>query len=143
MLSIADGSLTLQNAYTVLARLDPSKSFGNSAFGPLRFRPVDERGVKGDWQPLATLVRVPTLKELHCPEDATQACTLSGTNLFLLDSVGADPQLTVSVPVPEGFVDSTLSVPHPAGPMLYVRLRDNPKDINTASLPVSTDKPAQ
>ncbi|MCU1262065.1 MAG: hypothetical protein JWO80_4950 [Bryobacterales bacterium] len=143
MLSIADGSLTLQDPHTVLATLDPSKSFGNSAFGPLRFRPVDERGVKGDWQPLATLVRVPSLKELHCPEDATQQCTLSGTNLFLLDCVAADPQFTVSVPVPEGFVDSTLNVPHPTGPIFYVKLRDNPKDVNLAMLPIIPDKAPQ
>jgi len=143
MLSIADGSLTLQGPRTVLATLDPSKSFGNSAFGPLRFRPVDERGVKGDWQPLAILVRVPSLKELRCPDDATQQCTLSGTNLFLLDSVAADPEFTVSVSVPEGFVDSTLNVPHPTGPPLYVKLRDNPKDVNTATLAITPDKPAQ
>ncbi len=143
MLSITDGSLTLLNASTVLATLDPSKSFGTSAFGPLRFRPVDERGVKGDWQPLATLVRVPVLKELHCPEDANQPCTLNGTNLFLLDSVAVDPQFTVAVSVPEGFVDSVLNVPHPTGPTIYVRLRDNPKDINTAMVAVSQDKLAR
>jgi hypothetical protein len=137
MLSIADGSLTLQDPHTVVATLDPAKSFGNSAFGPLRFRPVDERGVKGDWELLATLVRVPSLKELRCPDDATQQCTLSGTNLYLLDSVGADPQFTVSVSVPEGFVESTLQVPHPVGPMLYVKLRDNPKDVNTATLAIT------
>jgi hypothetical protein len=140
MLNIADGSLTLQDPHTVLATLDPAKSFGNSAFGPLRFRPVDERGVQGDWKPLATLVRVPSLKELRCPEDATQQCTLTGTNLFLLDSVAADPEFTNSVSVPEGFVDSVLNVPHPASPTLYVKLRDNPKDVNTATLPLSPDK---
>jgi len=143
MLSIADGSLTLQDPHTVVATLDPAKSFGNSAFGPLRFRPVDERGVKGDWQPLATLVRVPSLKELRCPDDATQQCALIGTNLFLLDSVGADPQLTDSISVPQGFVDDSLNVPHPNGPTLYVKLRDNPRDVNTATLPLSADKPPQ
>jgi hypothetical protein len=143
MLSIADGSLTLQDPHTVLATLDPSKSFGPSAFGPIRFRPVDERGVPGDWQNLAMLVRVPSLKELRCADDSVQQCTLSGTNLFLLDSVAADPEFTVSAPVPQGFVESTLSVPRPAGPNLYVRLRDNPKDVNTATLPITTDKPAQ
>jgi hypothetical protein len=66
-LSIADGTLTLQDSQTVLATLDPLKSFGPSAFGPLRFRPVDANGEKGDWQPLLTLVRLPELKELRCP----------------------------------------------------------------------------
>jgi hypothetical protein len=139
-LSVTDGGLILQDSHIVLATFDPSKSFGNSAFGPLLFRPVDERGVKGDWQALATLVRVPSLKELHCSDDTTQQCTLTGTNLFLLDSVAVDSQFTMSVPVPEGFVDSTLNIPHPTGPTLYVRLRDNPKDINTATLPLSLDK---
>jgi hypothetical protein len=140
MLSVTDGGLILQDSHIVLATFDPSKSFGNSVFGPLLIRPVDERGIKGDWQPLATLVRVPSLKELHCPDDLTQQCTLSGTNLFLLDSVGVDPQFTVSVSIPEGFVDSTLSVPRPNGPILYVKLRDDPKDINTATPPLYPDK---
>jgi hypothetical protein len=50
------------------------------------------------------------------------------------------PQFTVSVSIPEGFVDSTLSVPRPNGPILYVKLRDDPKDINTATPPLSPDK---
>src|SRR5579883_1399320 len=139
-LTIANGGLTLQDASTVLAEFSPAKAFGGSAFGPLRFRPVDERGVAGDWQPLATLVRVPFLKELRCPEDPAQPCVLNGTNLFLIDSVAADPQFTVAVSVPEGFVDSVLSVPHPAGPTLYLKLRDDPKDINTATVAPAQDK---
>ncbi len=142
-LSIADGGLILQDASTVLATFEPAKSFGNSAFGALRFRPVDERGVAGDWQPLATLIRVPSLKELHCPENPAQACTLRGSNLFLLDSVAADPQFTNAVRVPDGFVDSALTVPHPAGPTLYVRLRDNPKDVNIVTVAISPDQLAQ
>ena len=69
LLSIADGNLLLQNSDTVLAILDPLKSFGPASFGPLRFRVVEEgdRG-KGDCQSLATLVRVPSLKEVRCPD---------------------------------------------------------------------------
>jgi hypothetical protein len=141
LLSIADGSLTLQDPQTILAAFDAPKKFGPSAFGPLRFRPVDERGVNGDWQPLATLVRVPSLNDLRCPDDATQSCTLSGTNLFLLDSVAADPQFTNASRVPEGFIDSTLSVPHPIDGMLYIKLRDDPGDVNTATLPTTPDQP--
>src|SRR5581483_10436593 len=140
MLNIADGSLTLQDANTVLATFEPLKTFGNSAFGPLRFRAVDERGMKGDWQPLATLVRVPTLKEVHCSDDATQPCTLNGVNLFLLESIASDPQFTVAVSVPEGFVDSALTIPHPVGPTFYVKLRDNPQDVNTATVTQFQDK---
>ena len=39
LLSVADGNLMLQNAQMVMAVFDPLKSFGVSAFGPLRFRP--------------------------------------------------------------------------------------------------------
>jgi hypothetical protein len=40
-LSLDDGSLLAQDAHTVMATLDPLKSFGPSVFGPLRFRAVD------------------------------------------------------------------------------------------------------
>jgi hypothetical protein len=95
---------------------------------------VNGSGVDGDWQPLATLVRVPQLKELKCSKDAT-LCTLIGTDLFLLEQVGADAQFAQSVTVPEGFDDMTLSVPRPNG-TIYLRLRDNPAVVNTAVLPV-------
>ena len=78
-LSIADGTLVLQNKHTVLATLEPLKVFGTSAFGPLRLRAVSPDGTTGDWIPLATLVRLPTLTDLHCPAHARQQpCTLEG-----------------------------------------------------------------
>jgi hypothetical protein len=139
-LSIADGTLTLQDSQTVLATLDPLKSFGPSAFGPLRFRPVDANGEKGDWQPLLTLVRLPELKELRCPGAPDQQCTLQGTGLYLLDSVSTDAQFQQSVAVPDGFAGSTLSVPHPIGTGLYVKLRDDRAEINRVILPVVREK---
>jgi hypothetical protein len=66
LLSEKDGSLTLQDSKTVLATLDPMKLLGPSAFGPLKFRPVNDSGAEGDWQPLASLVRMPDLKEVRC-----------------------------------------------------------------------------
>ena len=78
LLGIQDGGLTLQDQATVVGRFDPAKSFGNSAFGPLRFRPVDERGVAGDWKPLAKLVRVPALKELMLPGRSESALHFEG-----------------------------------------------------------------
>ena len=78
LLSFADGNLTLQDPKTAVAVLDPLKSFGPSAFGPLRFRPVDANGVAGDWQPLADLVRIPTLKEIRCPDSPDKQCKLIG-----------------------------------------------------------------
>jgi len=139
LLTIANGDLVLQDSQTMLAVLDPLKSFGASAFGALRFRPVGDvadDSSKGDWQPLATLVRVPTLKEIRCPDDPSQACHLIGTNLFLIDSVASDSKFTQPVAVPVGFVDSSLNVPRPSGTLLYIKLRDDSSVINTVALPV-------
>jgi hypothetical protein len=66
LLSEKDGNLTLQDSKTVFATLDPMKLLGPSAFGPLKFRPVNDGDVEGDWQPLASLVRMPDLKEVSC-----------------------------------------------------------------------------
>ena len=134
-LSLDDGSLVAQDAQTVMATLDPLKSFGLSAFGSLRFRAVDGNA-KGDWQPLASLVRFPALKEVRCPESPDKQCVLSGANLFLISAVASDPEFKHSVPVPEGFADSTLSVPRPENSLLYLKLRDNPSSVNPATLPV-------
>jgi hypothetical protein len=135
-LSLADGTLTLQDAQTVLAVLDPVKGLGPSAFGPLRFRPVDANGEKGDWQPLVTLVRLPELQELRCPQAVDEQCTLRGSGLYLLDSVATDPQFQESTPVPDGFAGSTLNVPHPSGQELYVKLRDDRTAVNKVDLPI-------
>jgi hypothetical protein len=135
-LSQKDGTLILQDAQTVLALFDPGKAFGPSAFGPLRFRVVETDGGKGNWQPLATLVRVPQLKEVRCPDSPDKQCDLIGTNLFLIDSVASDPQFTHDAPVPLGFVDSSLPVPRPNGTLLYMKLRDDPSAVNTVVLPV-------
>ena len=105
VLRVGEGGIVLQDSKTALVTLDPAKAFGGSAFGPLRFRPVSAEGVAGDWQPLATLVRVPQLKELKCAAGAP-LCTLVGTNLFLLHQVGTDAQLANAVTVPEGFGDN-------------------------------------
>jgi hypothetical protein len=139
-LSVADGTLILRDSENLLAVLDPRKAFGPSAFGPLRFRPVEADGTKGNWQPLATLVRVPVLKEIRCPESADKQCQLTGTNLFLLDSVASDSQFAHTAPVPTGFIDSTLSIPHPAETGFYIKLRDDPSTVSTVVLPVSQEE---
>ncbi len=136
LLSLEDGSLVLQDSQNVLAQLDPMKSFGSSAFGSLRFRPVQVGGRNGDWQPLTSLVRVPSLNKIHCPISAAdKECTLSGNNLFLLDSIASDDQFKNSVSVPLGFRDSTISIPRPTGDVLYVKLRDDPSVVSTVTLP--------
>jgi hypothetical protein len=132
-LSIGNGTLTLADAHVAVARLDPAKAFGPSAFGPLRFRVVAD-GVPGSWQPLATLVRLPRLVSLECPGTSEVACRLSGSDLFLIDSVSADAQFHNPVQVPDGFPGNTLPVPHPVAGELYVKLRDDPAVVNAATL---------
>jgi hypothetical protein len=133
-LSVANGRLVLEDAKTAVATLDPEKDLGASAFGPLKFRPVDENGAAGNWQPLAQLVRLPVLTQLKCVKGAPdKPCTLSGSSLFLIDSVAADAGFTKSITVPEGYADLTLSVPHPDSTRtLYLKLRDDPGTVNIA-----------
>jgi hypothetical protein len=144
-LSVANGKLVLEDATTVVATLDPQIDLGASAFGPLKFRPVEENGTAGDWQPLAQLVRLPVLTQLKCVKGAPdKACTLTGSSLFLIDSIAADPGFTNSITVPEGYADLTLSVPHPdATKTLYVKLRDDPAPVNTAQPQAAIDTPQQ
>jgi len=134
-LTLANGGLTLENAQVAVATFNPAKAFGASAFGPLKYR-VSAKGVAGDWQPLASLVRLPLLKELTCPPTPDLACKLVGTNLFLIDSVADAPASKHPVSVPDGFLGSALPVPHPNGGPLYVRLRDNPQVANPMTMPV-------
>ena len=146
-LTLTNGGLTLGDSKVAVATLDPAKAFGPSAFGPLQFRVVAS-GVQGDWQPLATLVRLPVLKELKCPATVDLACKLSGANLFLVDSVSADPKFAHPVQVPDGFPGYSMPVPHPTDGNLYVKLRDDPSVVNSTALgaqqlPPSSDEAAR
>jgi hypothetical protein len=132
-LNFSNGGMMLENSQVAVATLNPAKAFGGAAFGPLLYR-VSAKGVAGDWQPLANLVRLPTLRDLRCPATPELACKLSGSNLFLIDSVSADPKFTQSVKVPDGFLGGALPVPHPITGSLYVKLRDNPSVVNATSL---------
>jgi hypothetical protein len=132
-LTLSNGGVTLENSKVAVARLDPAKAFGPSAFGPLQFR-VIVNGVPGDWQRLATLVRLPVLKEIKCPATVDLACKLSGSNLFLVDSVSSDPKFTHPVEVPDGFPGYSMPVPHPMDGNLYVKLRDDPTVVNLTAL---------
>jgi hypothetical protein len=60
---------------------------------------------------------------------------LFGDKLFLLDSVSADPDFANSVTIPDGFTETTLSIPPLKAKTLYLKLRDDPATINTAILP--------
>ena len=133
ILTVSNGGIALEDAKVAVVTLDPAKAFGSSAFGPLQFR-VHANGVAGDWQPLATLVRLPVLKDLKCPATPELACRLSGSNLYLVDSVSGSAQFDHPVQVPDGFTGYALPVPHPRDGQLYVKLRDDPSVVNRASL---------
>jgi hypothetical protein len=155
-LSEKDGNLTLQDSKTIFGVLDPVKLLGPSAFGPLKFRPIAADGTAGDWQPLVTLVRIPVLEGIHCVKiaevktaeakigeeksaeikPAEKQCTLDGDKLFLIDAVSADPAFTNSITVPDGFVESTLTIPQPDGKSIYLKLRDDPSNVVTVNLPI-------
>jgi hypothetical protein len=141
--SVTDGSLVLRDSESALATVDPHKAFGPSAYGPLRFRPVQADGTKGDWQPLASLVRVPELKELRCPEKQDSPCELTGANLYLLDSVASDEDFTHTAPVPTDFIASKLSVPRPGESRLYFKLRDDLSATNIVVLPILPETEAK
>jgi len=132
-LTLTNGGLTLEDSKVAVATLDPAKSLGASAFGPLKFR-MSLKGVPGEWQPLATVVRLPELHTLKCPASPDVACKLSGSNLFLIDAVAGDASFDQAAEIPPGFAGDSLPSPHPTDGKLYVRLRDNPQVINIAEL---------
>ncbi|MGH8504501.1 MAG: hypothetical protein ACRETM_00885 [Stenotrophobium sp.] len=144
-LGLGNGGVRLENSRIAVVTLDPAKAFGPSAFGPLQFR-VIAAGVAGDWQPLATLVRLPVLKDLTCPAAPDLACTLAGADLFLVDSVSGDAQFDHPIQVPDGFPGEVMPVPRPSNGLLYIKLSDDPAVINSVALdtrllPPATDKP--
>ncbi len=145
-LTLATGTLVLQNPHTILGTLDPLKTFGTSAFGPLRLRAVSPEGIPGDWIPLTTLVRLPSLDSITCPADPSTLCTLSGAKLYLLEAISTDPGFTTPITIPDGFVASTIAIPHPTDlpaartksrtTTLYLRLRDDPVSTSSATIQV-------
>jgi hypothetical protein len=141
MLSLADGSLMLEDAKTAVGSFEPLSRFGSSAFGPVRLRVVSAIGAAGDWMPLGTLVRLPGFKELRCPHTAAKPCTLTGTNLFLAASIAATPQFDNAADVPPEFPGTQLSVPHPVNGLLYLKLRDDPATVQTLALPITPALP--
>ncbi len=125
---------TLEDDHVALATLDTGKAFASSASGPLRFRVIED-GVASEWQPLATLVRLPAFRDLKCPDSPDKPCKLTGSKLYLVDSVSNDPAFDHPAQVPEGFPGYMLPVPHPVGGELYVKLRDDPAIVNSVAFP--------
>ncbi|WP_213806765.1 hypothetical protein [Granulicella sp. dw_53] len=142
-LSIAASNLILQDEHTAIATLNPLTAFGQSAFGKLQMRPVAEDGTSGDWTSLGTLVRTPQITVIRCTTPDAPTCTVEGTNMFLVQSFGADKDFAKPAEVPTGFAESTFSVPTPAdGKTLYLKLRDNPDAVATMTLPTPVENPA-
>ncbi len=146
-LTVSDGTLMLEDANTALGVVEPLAKFGSSAFGPLQARAVSADGVAGDWLSLGTLVRLPGFKELHCPHSVARPCTLTGTNLFLAESVASSSDFDNAVNVPADFTGTQLTVPHPVTGVLYLKLRDDPETVQTLALsampmPPGTSAPA-
>lgn len=151
-LSLApSGGLLLQDPHTIVATLDPSRSFGPSAFGALHVRALfpakgtdanEDGSTASDWIPLVTLVRLPTFTGLQCPAEMSQPCTLTGNSFFLVQAISNDPAFANPTPVPDGYTGLTLQVPHPvSGSTLFFKLRDNPTPIDSANVPMTSPAP--
>ena len=143
-LSLADNSLVLQDEHTAVAHLDPLKAFGQSAFGRLAIRPVQADGTTGEWVGLGTLVRTPKITAIHCTDANAPTCVLNGDNLFLAQSFAAAKDFAKPTDVPTGFAENTFNVPTPTdGATLYLKLRDDPTNTATVTLPTPLHKSAQ
>jgi hypothetical protein len=140
-LSLADGSLMLEDAKTAVGNVDPLARFGSSAFGPVEARAISAQGVTGDWLPLGTLVRLPGFMQLHCPRNVAKPCALTGTNLFLAMSIAATNDFENATDVAPEFTGTQLSVPHPVNGVLYLKLRDDPSTVQTLTMPILPASP--
>jgi hypothetical protein len=142
-LSISDNTLVLQDEHTAVARLDPLKAFGQSAFGKLQMRPVAEDGTTGSWTSLGTLVRTPQITSIQCASADAKTCSAQGSDFFLVQSFGADKDMSNAADVPTGFADASMDVPMPKdGGTMYVKLRDDPNAVATVKLPQPVTPPA-
>lgn len=139
-LTFANG-LIREDSHVALATLDTAKVLGDSTFGALQYRIVDH-GVVGDWQALATLVRLPTIRDYKCAVATDQPCELEGSRLFLIGELSGDPDFDHAIKVPEGFTGDVLSAPQITDGRLYVKLRDDPETVDLVILPGHGDATA-
>lgn len=160
-LGLADGTLVLQDSRTALAFFNPAKAFGASAFGPLQARAIAEDGSAGDWIPLGTLVRTPSITSVTCskalpradhagqgdrPDDSqpSHPCQITGKDLFLVTSVSPDGSFAQATDVPVGFAGDTLPVARPVDThTLYLKLRDDSDAVATVTSPLTLAPPAR
>ena len=137
-LSLSDSSLVLEDATTMLATLDPRKSFGPSIFGPLRYRPVANDGTTGDWQSLGTVVRLPVVAGVTCPRLPRHAEPSAPENAPLVAPVNApataaapDAAATTVAPTPSTPEASTPDANTPAASSQPGIAPSNPGDAVT------------
>jgi hypothetical protein len=132
MLTPANGTLSLVGDDIAVGSVVPRALLGAAAAGPLRARLV--RGdVQGAWLPLARVVRLPELDRLACPRK-TEACALSGDELFLVAAVAPAADFSGAAAVPAGFVGTKLEVPRPKGDALFLKLHDAPDAVIRVSV---------
>jgi hypothetical protein len=132
-LTLASG-LTLEDSQVAVATLDTGKAFASSASGPASL--PRHRG--GRCERLAASRHagsLPVFRDLKCPDSPDRPCKLTGSKLFLVDSIANDPQFDHPIQVPEGFPGYILTVPHPIGGQLYVKLHDDPSVVNSEVFP--------
>jgi len=141
--SLSDNSLVLQDDHTAVVHLDPLKAFGQSAFGRLAIRPIAADGTTGDWIGLGTLVRTPKITAIQCSTPSAATCTLNGDDLFLAESFSAGKDFAKPADVPTGFADGSFNVPTPSdGATLFLKLRDDPSNTATVTLPTPLQNPS-
>jgi hypothetical protein len=124
--------LILQDQGTFVGRFDPARASSPTAFGPLRFRIV-QNGASSDWQPLTTLVRLPKLEGWTCKEQE-QACSISGLDLFFIEAVSPAADFQNAITVPQGYTSTELKVRSSPDGVFYLRLRDDGNVIAAAQL---------
>jgi hypothetical protein len=135
-LSLASNNLILQDEHTAVATLNPLKAFGESAFGKLAMRPVAADGTPGDWTALGVLVRTPKVTAIQCTTAAAPSCKAEGDHFFFVQAFSGEKDFAKPVDVPTGYADDTFAVPTPAnGTTLYLKLRDDPTQEATLTLP--------
>lgn len=75
---------------------------------------------------------------------ADTPCTVTGSDLFLIEAVSGDSAFTASADVPAGYSAETLQVPRPADSRtLYLKLRDDPEHIASLAAEITDHRAAK
>ncbi|WP_294326393.1 hypothetical protein [uncultured Sphingomonas sp.] len=118
-LTIASGAVQRIGDDVVVATIAPRAAFGPAVSGPIRVR-AWRGGAAGDWQAVATLVRLPVVTGIECRE----SCMVSGRDLFLVAAIGTTPDMAGAVTLPGGFVRTSVTVPRGGDGAIYLKLHD-------------------